>query len=149
MHTIGSSQGCLVHFPGKTVLSRQQAVRYLGISHMAFLTMSALRCAPRPRQLDGRTVYREEELENFKAKLLLTVGVSHADTPYQPAAALRPPPATAHTQPNAPIGHTQQEQTHLDPLMQLLARATIRHRIILLTLWSMIIVGGLSTLILF
>ena len=111
---------------------------------MAFLALRALRWAPRPRQLDdGRTVYREEELEQFKTSLLLTVGVSQSNTPYQPVAQ-----ATEPTQPH-PSASLPHDTLQLDPLMQLLARATIRHRVILLVLWSMIVVGGLCTLILF
>ncbi|MFT9296129.1 MAG: hypothetical protein ABF544_10405, partial [Acetobacter orientalis] len=78
-----SSDGRLVHFPGKTVLSRQEAMHYLGVSRMAFLALRTLRCTPRPRLLDGRSVYREEELERFKTGLLQAVGVSQTDTPYQ------------------------------------------------------------------
>lgn len=139
-----SSDGRLVHFPGKTVLSRQEAMHYLGVSRMAFLALRTLRCTPRPRLLDGRSVYREEELERFKTGLLQAVGVSQTDTPYQ---------QTRHTPHLAPLQAQPVPQTppapHIDPLMQLLARAAIRHRVVLLVLWGMVFVGGLCTLILF
>ena len=58
-----SSDGRLVHFPGKTVLSRQEAMHYLGVSRMAFLALRTLRCIPRPPPLDGRAAVRVEQLE--------------------------------------------------------------------------------------
>ncbi|MFT8672145.1 helix-turn-helix transcriptional regulator [Acetobacter orientalis] len=137
MSTNTSSDGRLVHFPGKTVLSRQEAMHYLGVSRMAFLALRTLRCTPRPRQLDGRSVYREEELERFKTGLLQAVGVQSSTSFYRrimpPAAILPKVNSTPET----------------DPLMQLLAYATIRHRLILLILWSMVCFGSLCTLILF
>ncbi|MGO3517228.1 MAG: hypothetical protein ACTINM_01780 [Acetobacter cibinongensis] len=143
MHSAGSSTGRLISFPGRSVLSRQDAVRYLGVSATTFWALRTLRCAPAARMLDGRLVYRTEELEQFKTSLMRTVGVGYSNSPYQPTSE-RTAVQALHT-----ASQAEEDAPTPDPLMQLLARATIRHRMILLTFWSMILTGGLCTLILF
>ncbi|OUJ03217.1 hypothetical protein [Acetobacter cibinongensis] len=143
MHSAGSSTGRLISFPGRPVLSRQDAVRYLGASATTFWALRTLRCAPAARMLDGRLVYRTEELEQFKTSLMRTVGVGYSNSPYQPTA------ERTAVHPLYTASQAEEDTSAPDPLMQLLARATIRHRMILLTFWSMILTGGLCTLILF
>lgn len=143
MHSAGSSTGRLISFPGRPVLSRQDAVRYLGVSATTFWALRTLRCTPAARMLDGRLVYRTEELEQFKTSLMRTVGVGYSNSPYQLTA------ERTAVQPLLTSPQPEEGKQAPDPLMQLLARATIRHRMILLTFWSMILTGGLCTLILF
>lgn len=122
----------LIAFPGRVVLSRPDASRYLGIGQNALLVMKLLACGPRSISMDRKTLYREEDLDQFRQTLIGTVGVAQADTPYKKLE----PDAEA---PPAPV----------DPLMCLLVRHLIKRRMILIFLWGMVLVGGLMSLTLF
>lgn len=123
----------LIAFPGRVVLSRPDASRYLGIGQNALLVMKLLACGPRSISMDRKTLYREEDLDQFRQTLIGTVGVAQADTPYK-----KLEPDTEEAAP-APV----------DPLMCLLVRHLIKRRMILIFLWSMVLVGGLMSLTLF
>lgn len=114
------------------MLSRPDASRYLGIGQNALLVMKLLACGPRSISMDRKTLYREEDLDQFRQTLIGTVGVAQADTPYKK---LKP---DAEALP-APV----------DPLMCLLVRHLIKRRMILIFLWGMVLVGGLMSLTLF
>ncbi|KXV68929.1 hypothetical protein AD951_08880 [Acetobacter malorum] len=122
----------LIAFPGRVVLSRPDASRYLGIGQNALLVMKLLACGPRSISMDRKTLYREEDLDQFRQTLIGTVGVAQADTPYKK---LEPDAAA--------------EAATVDPLMCLLVRHLIKRRMILIFLWSMVLVGGLMSLTLF
>ncbi|MFT8463250.1 hypothetical protein [Acetobacter sp. P1H12_c] len=122
----------LITFPGRTVLSRPDASRYLGIGQNALLVMALLACGPRRISGNGKKLYREEDLDLFRQKLISTVGVAQADAPYRKAE------PDALTVPAGP-----------DPLMRLLVRHLIRRRMILITLWGMVLLGGFMSLTLF
>lgn len=122
----------LIAFPGRVVLSRPDASRYLGIGQNALLVMKLLACGPRSISMDRKTLYREEDLDQFRQTLIGTVGVAQADTPYKKLE------LDAEALP-APV----------DPLMCLLVQHLIKRRMILIFLWSMVLVGGLMSLTLF
>lgn len=122
----------LITFPGRVVLSRPDASRYLGIGQNTLLVMKLLACGPRSISMDRKTLYREDDLDQFRQMLIGTVGVAQADTPYRKLE----PDADATSAP-------------MDPLMCLLVRHLIKRRMILLFLWGMVLVGGLMSLTLF
>nr|WP_298797989.1 hypothetical protein [uncultured Acetobacter sp.] len=132
MTTTEPPTGALIAFPGRTVLSRPDASHYLGIGQNALLIMMLLACGPRTISMDGKTRYREEDLDQFRQTLMGTMGVALAETPYR------------KIQPD-----TQETPNPVDPLMHLLVRHVIKRRIILIFLWSMVLLGGLMSLTLF
>lgn len=132
MSTPETPTAALIAFPGRTMLSRPDAARYLGIRQTTLLVMKLLACGPRNLSRGRKTLYREEDLDQFRTMLMHTVGVAQADAPYK-----KPEP------------DAQDTPALMDPLMGLLVRHLIKRRIILLFLWSMVLVGGVMSLTLF
>ncbi len=118
-------------FPEKSLLDRQEAARELGISNRMMLTLIALRCGPPSLKIRSKTLWRREDIGLFRQTWMATVHVDDRDR----TARL----ATTRTRgPEEP-----------DPLMRVLGQRTIRHRVVLTVFWTMGIIGGLMSLILF
>jgi hypothetical protein len=118
----------LVAFPDRRVVTPREASAHIGIAPGSLNRLRLLRCGPNRIVTGHDTLYRIEDLDAFKAALLVEVGLD--PTTCRPAAKEDDTPVVL-------------------PFMQLLIRRRIVRRIILLSLWSALGLGTLSTLILF
>lgn len=120
----------LIRFPRKTILSPVEASQYLGINKYLLFVMRVLRCGPKTISINRETLYKEDELGAFRLVLMESVGICENNGLYREK-------------------DKRTFREFHDPLISLLSRNVIKRRMVLVTLWCMVLFGLSINLILF
>lgn len=134
----------VLNFPGRALVERPEAARILGVSRYHLHLMHTLGCGLPSVRIRNRSFFRREELIDFQKKLLASVHVTAADRIHRMARDERTTSTATYGRPPLPA-----HDSHLDPLMTLLAKRAIRHRLFIGMLWAMTISGGTLLLLLY